>query len=844
MPNDINRVARARAYKSVFFTSTLIVALCTMVVTASLMWLSHNDSLRRADDGIRMRAGEVTMLIAKQAGGALKFGKVDVFEGLFTDAFDGSDGAATAGSVFRADRELLSAYGDTSTFSPELGELVKQAIEFGDIARSSDGFTAVVPVRFGKDATIIGAVAMRWTSEHLKAENLQDLLAAVLVASLLGLGVLAGAAFFLRMRVSQPLVRLRDAMAEVAVENYETAVPGLGRGDEVGEIAQTLEQFRHKLAAAAETSRESVFKGAAFEGSNAAMMIVNGDFHVQYMNTACRDLLSNFSDFFKSIDASFDVAHVVGTQVDGLFDQSGKLRKTAANSASLPYHSDIVAEERRIHLTVSSVLDASGTQTGCVLELQDVTEHHLNKAAIESIDINQIRLEMSVDGDLLTANTNFADAVGVPSQDLHGISFAELFRRNEHDGSPDIDLGAVRQGQAISGRFVAEGQDGDVIVEGSLNLVKDAMDRPLRLVFIGNDVTVARRAIEESRAQQLATEKAQTEVVSALRDVLARLSEGDLTATIETMFAADYEQLRIDYNEAVERLRQAMTGVIGNADLIENETAHIATAADDLAQRTESQAATLQETAAALNAMTTNVQSAADGATQAATLVDATRQNANASTDVMRDAQSAMSEIESSSSKISKITDVIEEIAFQTNLLALNAGVEAARAGEAGRGFTVVATEVRALAKRSSDAAGEINELLSVSKNQIVHGVGLVENAGNALQEIVESVREISDKVTDIADSSRRQSDGLAEINVSVSRLDQVTQQNAAMFQETSAASHTLDHEAKALIGNISRFNTAGKDSDRASGSDKNVVGFGKPQPALDKDGERIKSSA
>ncbi|MCL4108770.1 UNVERIFIED_CONTAM: hypothetical protein GTU68_049111 [Idotea baltica] len=352
------------------------------------------------------------------------------------------------------------------------------------------------------------------------------------------------------------------------------------------------------------------------------------------------------------------------------------------------------------------------------------------------------------------------------------------------------------------------------------------MDRPLRLVFIGNDVTLAQSAIEQSQARQLADERAQAEVVSALRDVLGRLSEGDLTATLETAFAAEYEQLREDYNNAVNRLRQAMIGVVGNADLIERETAQVASAADNMARRTESQATTLQQTATALDDMTSNVQSAADGATQAASLVDTTRDNANASTDVMRDAQSAMSEIEESSNKISKITDVIEEIAFQTNLLALNAGVEAARAGESGRGFTVVATEVRALAQRSSAAAGEINELLSVSNNQIVRGVSLVENAGNALEEIVTSVRDISAKVTDIADSSRRQSAGLAEINGSVSRLDQVTQQNAAMFEETSAASHTLDREAKTLIDSIARFQTAQNGHMQKSGSPGKVVDF------------------
>ena len=165
-----------------------------------------------------------------------------------------------------------------------------------------------------------------------------------------------------------------------------------------------------------------------------------------------------------------------------------------------------------------------------------------------------------------------------------------------------------------------------------------------------------------------------------------------------------------------------------------------------------------------------------------------------------------MSEIEESSKQISKITGVIDDIAFQTNLLALNAGVEAARAGEAGRGFAVVASEVRALAQRSSDAAREINELISASGGQVKRGVDLVDQAGVALVDIVETVSEINAKVSEIAISAREQSSGLAEINEAVNQLDQVTQQNAAMFEQTTAASHALTREAEALTQTMGQF--------------------------------------
>jgi len=225
-----------------------------------------------------------------------------------------------------------------------------------------------------------------------------------------------------------------------------------------------------------------------------------------------------------------------------------------------------------------------------------------------------------------------------------------------------------------------------------------------------------------------------------------------------------------------------------------------------LSRRTERQAATLEETAAALDELTASVRSAAEGAGLANQVVSDAKSSAEASGVVVQEAVDAMEEIQTSSSKISRIINVIDDIAFQTNLLALNAGVEAARAGEAGRGFAVVASEVRALAQRTSDAAREINDLISTSSQHVGRGVDLVGQAGSALQQIVESVSNIAVHVSEIAVSANEQSSGLAEINTAVNQLDQVTQQNAAMFEETTAASHSLTKEAENLSETTAQF--------------------------------------
>ena len=232
----------------------------------------------------------------------------------------------------------------------------------------------------------------------------------------------------------------------------------------------------------------------------------------------------------------------------------------------------------------------------------------------------------------------------------------------------------------------------------------------------------------------------------------------------------------------------------------------ISEAADDLSRRTEQQAATLEETAAALDQITATVKKTAEGATQAATVVETSRVAAEKSKDIVERAVKAMSAIETSAEKISLIIGVIDEIAFQTNLLALNAGVEAARAGEAGRGFAVVASEVRALAQRSADAAKEIKSLITASSVQVKSGVDLVGETGDALSSIVSRVMEIDQLMVEITASTQEQSTALHQVNTAVNQMDQVTQQNAAMVEESTAASHNLTQEGQRLASLVTRF--------------------------------------
>ena len=318
-----------------------------------------------------------------------------------------------------------------------------------------------------------------------------------------------------------------------------------------------------------------------------------------------------------------------------------------------------------------------------------------------------------------------------------------------------------------------------------------------------------RLSAEAERAAQVRLDQA----TSSLADGLRRLAAGDLSFRLDVPFAPDFEALRHDLNAAVSQLNETLEAVAAAADQIDNGAREVSESANDLSRRTEQQAASLEETAAALDEITANVGQSSMRTNEAREVASHANKSASRSGEVVAQAVTAMGRIEHSSSQISSIIGVIDEIAFQTNLLALNAGVEAARAGEAGRGFAVVAQEVRELAQRSAKAAKEIKDLIRNSTAEVESGVKLVRDTGDVLKTIEAHVIEINGHMEAIATSAREQSTGLAEVNIAVNQMDQVTQQNAAMVEETSAAGSTLASESARLRELISRFTLAGRSS-------------------------------
>jgi methyl-accepting chemotaxis protein len=337
------------------------------------------------------------------------------------------------------------------------------------------------------------------------------------------------------------------------------------------------------------------------------------------------------------------------------------------------------------------------------------------------------------------------------------------------------------------------------------------------------------RKLQETQAAFEAAGKAQKDVVEGLKAGLSDLAAGDLTVRLSLAVAQEYESLKSDFNSAMESLQRTMAAIAGNTSGVKAGAAEITRASDDLARRTEQQAASLEQTAAALDEITATVNKTAEGAKVARDLVNATRQDAEESGKVVGETVQSMGGIETSSREIGNIIGVIDEIAFQTNLLALNAGVEAARAGDAGRGFAVVATEVRALAQRSAEAAKEIKMLISASGTQVETGVKLVGATGKALSRIVEQVSRLNGLVVDIAASAQEQATALAEVNNAVNAMDQTTQQNAAMVEQSTAASHGLAGEAEELFRLVGRFSIGEVVSSEPAASAQGAAAQGRP---------------
>lgn len=812
MTDQSMQTARKGFTISIFARCLMILAVTTGIVAASISVLSTREAYQVARLGIQTLAADVTQLAASNIAGAVKFRKPDdIIAALSVNTERSEDKKLTDILVLDIEGrplvELLESAGKNRT---QLLALANAARETGEKAVTGDGFWVAEPVRDAR-GDIVGAIATIWTPEQFlndiaAAHNKQLLIAFGLFLVMLGL-----AGWYLRHSLFKSLTGLTKRTRGLSDGDLESDIEGLGRSDEIGDTASALEQLRTKLKKAEASNLDALVQGAAFQASPIPMVILDPDFRITHSNRACTELAAANPAAFRHAIPGASCDEISGHMPDLTALGLGTGKSTDDLSA-FPKSGGFEFQGQMFAASLNRISDDGSKTLGYVFDIQDVTNEQKAGALLKSLEADQMRADFDAEGNLTSANRVFAKPFSMGETLPTGQRFTDILTP-----ITEGNLHAVLSDQrAYFGRLNVTINGTKRLVEGSLNPVEGIAGKPAGMIMIARDITEAQAALDKAEGEKIRLEENRRHVMDTLRKSMMALAHGNLRIRINENLPEDYEPLRLDFNSSVESLETTISLVDENATSILSEADNIARAADNLSQRTEKQASTLEQFAAALTEMTASVSSAAERADSAQEIVNKARSSAESSGEIVQQAVEAMGAIANSSAQISRIIGVIDEIAFQTNLLALNAGVEAARAGDAGRGFAVVASEVRALAQRSSEAASEINDLISSSGAEVERGVTLVGNAGDALKKIVTSVTDMTDHVSEIAASAREQATGLEEINGAMGQLDQVTQQNAAMFEETTAATHALNNEANALVETTKRFETSKSDQKEA----------------------------
>lgn len=584
----------------------------------------------------------------------------------------------------------------------------------------------------------------------------------------------------------------------------------------------------------------------ALDQSTTAFMMINRDFEVTYFNKATLALLQEHEVTFAKKWPGFkaDEEELMGTNIDIFHQNPAHQRKLLSDPKNLPYKTDISIEHLTIELNVTAILDGEGEYIGNSLEWQDVTEQRA-----KSVEVG--RLTSAVEG--MTTNLMMADLKGnivyanpavtamlrkreaqlrtvLPSFNVDtmvGTNFDSFHRNPAHQqnllGNAEnmpytteinvvgltFELTAIalkdedgnHVGNAVQWLDLTEEKDAQGQIE---NLITDAISGKLDSRITTESYEGFMKVLGDNINNLM---DAIVEPITDAINIAQALADGDLTQSMSNDYGGEFLALANAMNGSIENLTNMVSEIRNASTNVFDSAREIAEGNNELSHRTESQASSLEETASAMEELTSTVQQNAENSTEASKLSNSVMEKASNGGSVVRNAITAMSDINKSSKKIADIISVIDEIAFQTNLLALNAAVEAARAGEQGRGFAVVAAEVRNLAQRSAGAAKEIKGLINDSVEAVGQGTKLVDETGQTFSELVTSIEEVSKMISDIDSAGKEQSAGIGEVSAAVSQMDEMTQQNAALVEEAAASSKSMEEQSQALLEQVSFFN-------------------------------------
>ena len=537
-----------------------------------------------------------------------------------------------------------------------------------------------------------------------------------------------------------------------------------------------------------------------------AIMMVDLDLNITYVNEGTKNLLSENADTFKQAWPNFDSRDMVGQCIDQFHKDPSHQRKLLANPANLPFNTDITIGDLSFLLNVFAQYDADNNYIGCTLEWENVTELRMhekknadNESIINAIDRSQALIEFDMDGTIIRANDIFLQLLGYHENEIIGQHHS-IFLDDENINSDEYKnfWNKLNQGEFQSGDYIRlDKNNNEIWIRATYNPIVNNEGKLTKVVKIAADIT------QQKKSQQT-TEK----ILNETRKVMGKIASGDLTLRMSNEYPGEFKELSISINSCAEKLTEIVDEIKSSTDNLSNGISDISNGNSNLSRQTETQASNLEKTSNSMSEMTSTVKNNAENAQHAKELASKTREFATEGGEVVTHAVSAMEEINTSSKKIADIIGVIDEIAFQTNLLALNAAVEAARAGEQGRGFAVVATEVRNLAGRSATAAKEIKNLIEDSVSKVEQGTMLVNESGNKLNQIVNGAREVSDLINEIAEASKDQSMGIDQANASIEEIEKSTQENATLVEQSASASQSMSRQASQLSQLVSYFST------------------------------------
>lgn len=646
--------------------------------------------------------------------------------------------------------------------------------------------------------------------------------------------------------ISKPISRLSELVGELATGKAKK-VEMQDRGDELGEMARSLNQIYMM-------SVENTRIRAALDNASTNIMVADADRRVIYMNTAVLEMMRKAEADIRTAIPHFSADKILGESID-VYHKVPQNQAAILDRLTGLHKTSMTMGKRTFDLTAAPVKDDEGTRLGSVVEWADITdrlarenkekriaqENYRIRVALENANTNimvanadndVIFVNRAIKGMMATAEADVQKSIpGFSASKMLSGSIDRFHKAPDHQinmlatlkkahpfhlklgmrsfdcvANPIIDDNDVRLGSVIEWMDVTK----ELMVQDEVDNVVQAVmkgDFSQNISLDGKDGFMAGLARSINDLKDTVND-----VFVEVENSMSSLSKGDLKYQIDKDYEGRFESLKEDTNKTSLRLKQIVGDILIASNEIASASTEIASGSIDLSQRTENQASSLEETAASMEEMSTTVKQNADNAQQANNLAIKARDIAEGGGGVVEQAVTAMSSIEESSQKVSDIIGVIDEIAFQTNLLALNAAVEAARAGDAGKGFAVVASEVRTLAQRSGEAAKDIKSLILDSNSQVRDGVKLVGQTGNSLGNIVESIKRVADIVSEIAAASQEQASGVGQINDAITQMDEMTQQNAALVEESSASARSLEEQSEMMMRLMAFFDIGKKE--------------------------------